>query len=191
MFVVPRFHIPHSIFYIQITMAKTKEQKNKLIDYLRVNLAEKKAAIIIDYKGLTVKELEALRNKLGDLGIKFSVTKNTMLKIALSDQKLEIDNEILNRPIAITFGDDEVVVSKEMAATAKELEAMEILGGIIDRKIVDSETISRLSLLPGREELYAKLVGTFNAPINGVVNVLAASIRGLVNVLNNYKESIS
>lgn len=172
-------------------MAKTKEQKNKLIDYLKVNLAEKKAAIVIDYKGLTVKEIETLRNKLAESGIKFSVIKNSMLKIALTDQKLSVSDDMLKRPIAISFADDEVTVSKEIVSSAKELEAMEILGGIIDKELVDESTIRRLATLPNREELYTKLVGTLNAPISGVVNVLAANIRNLVNVINNYKAIIN
>lgn len=172
-------------------MAKTKEQKDKLVDYLKTNLGEKRAAVLVNYQGLKVKEIEALRNKLGDKGIKFSVVKNTLFKLALKDHKFELDREVLTKPLAISFSDDEVEVSKEITAGAKDAEAMEIVGGFVGGEFVTAETISQLSKLPGREELYAKLVGTLNAPISGLVNVMAGSIRALVNVLNNYKEKIA
>lgn len=172
-------------------MAKSKEKKNQIVEELNNNLKSHRVALLVDYKGLKVKEIQSLRRKLAEKGISLEVMKNSLFRIALKNQNLEIDNSLLNRPLAISFADDEVEVSKELVAARKETEALEILGGLLDQKFVDESVIIQLSKLPGREELYAKLVGSINFPISGLVNVLAGSIRNLVNVLNNYKEKIA
>jgi large subunit ribosomal protein L10 len=172
-------------------MAKSKEKKTELIDGLTKNLAEKRTAFLIDYQGLKVKEIQDMRNKLRSEGIAFAVIKNSLFKIALKKENLEVSGDILDKPLAIGFADDEVALAKQLALSAKEYEAIEMLGGFIDKKYVGESTVRELSLLPGREELYAKLVGSINSPISGLVNVMAGNIRNFINVLNNYKESLS
>lgn len=177
-------------FFIKEIMAKTRQQKEEMLAKISSDLASKKA-VIVDYKGLSVSEIEDLRNSLEEQGVKFSVIKNTLAKIALDEQKIEVDKEILTRPLAIAFSDDEVAGSKGVKQFAKDHEALEVLGGIIENKFVPESTISALSLLPSREELYAKVVGSISAPLSGMVNVLAGNIRGLVSVLKQYQEKIS
>ena len=172
-------------------MPKTKVQKNQVVDYLKTSFNEKRSAVLVDYKGLTVKEIETLRKKLAESNIKFSIIKNSLLKIVLDDQKIVIDKEILDRPIAIGFSDDEVTLSKDLVNAKKTSEKLDILGGVIEKEFTPEDTIIRLSKLPSREELYAKIVGSLNAPLSGMVNVLSGNIRNLIYVLNNYKESIN
>lgn len=171
-------------------MAKTRQQKEEMLVNISDKFASKKA-VIVDYKGLSVGEIESLRNTLEENGVSFSVIKNTLAKIALKKQNIDIDAEILKKPIAVAFTDDEVAGSKGVVEFAKSHEALEILGGIIENKFVPESTISALSLLPSREELYAKVVGSIAAPLSGMVNVLSGNIRGLINVLNGYKEKVS
>jgi large subunit ribosomal protein L10 len=172
-------------------MAKNREQKEALVKELGDRLENRKSAMLIDYKGLRVKETETLRNQMCNQGITFNVVKNSLLKIVFSRKKIEIKQDLLDRPLAIAFSDDEVAVAKELYAFQKDTEALEVLGGIIEKKYVDESVIKQLSLLPGREELYARLVGSLNAPISGLVNVMSGNIRNLVNVINNYKDKIA
>lgn len=172
-------------------MAKSKEKKTQLINGLSESLKSRRTAFLVDYQGLKVNEIEEMRGKLREQNILFAVVKNSLLKIALKKESMEIDKELLERPLAIGFADDEVTLSKELTDSAKLYEAMEVLGGYIDKKFVPESTIKELSILPGRDQLYAKLVGSMNAPISGLVNVMAGSIRSLINVLNNYQESLS
>jgi len=172
-------------------MAKSKEQKIGLIDSLKKNLIEKKSALLIDYQGLKVKEIQEMRRKLRDQGISFAVTKNSLLAIALKKENMSLEKEIMDKPLAVSFADDEVTLAKELTAAAKQYEAIGILGGFIDKKYISEDVVKQLSLLPGREELYNKLVGSINSPISGFVNVMAGNIRNFINVLNNYKESLN
>lgn len=169
-------------------MAKTKEEKVKLLENLDSQMQRMKSAVIIDYKGLKVKETEILRNILREKGVEFNISKNSLTKIALKKSGIEFDESIFKKPVAIAFAmEDEVAPAKEITLFAKKNEAIEILGGILERKFIDDAMVKQLSLLPSREQLHTQVVGTIAAPISGLVNVFAGNMRGLVNVLNAHK----
>lgn len=169
-------------------MAKTRSQKEEQLARLDQEFGSKKA-VFVDYQGLTVSEIEELRNSLEEKGIKFAVVKNTLAKIALKNSGIEVESEVFKKPVAVAFSDDEVTPSKEIANFARSHEKLEILGGVIEKQFVPVSTISALALLPSREELYAKVVGSIAAPMSGLVNVMAGNIRGLVSVLKQYSEA--
>jgi large subunit ribosomal protein L10 len=173
-------------------MAKTREDKEAQIAKLNDRIARMKSAVIIDYKGLKVKDTESLRKNLREKSVDFNVTKNTLAKKALRDAGISVDESVFDKPVAIAFAfDDEVAGAKEIATFAKTNEAIEILGSILEQNFIDTAAVKRLAALPSREVLYAKVVGSIASPLSGMVNVLAGNIRGLVNVLNGYKEKIS
>jgi large subunit ribosomal protein L10 len=169
-------------------MAKTRSQKEEQLVRLNDQFGSKKA-VFVDYQGLSVKEIENLRNALEGKGVKFVVVKNTLAKIAMKNAGIEVDDEILKKPVAVAFADDEVAPSKEIKNFTKLHQKLEILGGVIEKQFVPVLIIDALALLPSREELYAKVLGSIAAPISGMVNVLAGNIRGLVSILSQYSES--
>lgn len=170
-------------------MAKTREKKELLIDSMDSKLERAKSAVIVDYKGLKVKETEELRKVLRASGVEFSVTKNTLMKIALTKHGIEFDEAIFKKPVAIAFAmQDEVAPAREIDLFAKKHEAIEILGGILENKMIDASMVKKLASLPSKDQLRARLVGTIAAPLTGMVNVLAGNLRGIVQVLNAYKE---
>ena len=169
-------------------MAKTREQKEAMLSKLNQYFSAKKA-VFVDFKGLSVSEIETLRNTLEEKGVKFIIVKNTLAKIALENSGIKIENEILKKPLAVAFSDDEVAPSKEIKNFSKDYEKLEILGGIIEKQFVTVSTINALALLPNREESYAKVVGSIAAPISGLLNVMAGNLRGLVNILSQYQNS--
>lgn len=170
-------------------MAKTKEQKEKLIQSLESEVQNMKSAVLVDYQGLKVKDIEALRNLLREKAVHFNVSKNTLTKIVLKKHGIEIDESVFKKPVAIAFAmEDEVTPAREIALFAKKNDIIEILGGILDKKFIDSETVNRLALLPSKEELRGQVVGVIAAPLSGMVNALAGNIRGLINVLNGISQ---
>lgn len=171
-------------------MAKTRAQKEEQLARLDQEFGSKKA-VFVDYQGLTVSEIEDLRNSLEEKGVKFTVVKNTLAKIALKNSGIEVEGDVFKKPVGVAFSDDEVTPSKEISNYAKSHEKLEILGGVIEKQFVPVSTISALALLPSREELYAKVVGSIAAPMSGLVNVMAGNIRGLVSVLKQYSEQKS
>ena len=172
-------------------MLLTKEKKNEVLSELKQLFESSSASVASDYSGLKANELTQLRKAMSEKGIKLVVTKNSLVKKALEGLNLEIDQTILDKPVIFAFGRDEVETAKTLSEFAKEHEALEILGGIVQGEASDQAKIKVLSLLPSREELQGKLVGILAAPTYGLVNVLHGNIRGLVNVLNQYKSKIS
>jgi len=174
-------------------MAKTKDQKKKVVEQLKQELSKAKSVVFADFQGLKVPEIEELRNKCQEQGIDYTVAKKTLLRLALkeADYKDVEPREILGS-LATVFGtEDEVAPAKVLAEFAKTHDALEIKAGILEGKLVGADVIMALSKVPSKPELYAKLVGTINAPISGFVNVLAGNLRSLVCVLNAIKQSKS
>jgi len=138
-------------------------------------------------------EIEELRGKCIEEGVGYSVAKKTLLNIALEKAGIkDIDTKSIEGSLATVFGmEDEVAPAKILAEFAKDHEALEIKGGILEGKLAPAEEIIKLSKLPSKAELYAKVVGSINAPVSGFVNVLAGNLRGLVYALNAIKESKS
>jgi len=170
-------------------MAKTKEQKKEMVLSLQEKVDGAKSAVLFNYKGLKVKEIEELRRNLREKGVEVGVVKNTLLKIVLKQKGIEIANEDFDKPMAVAFGhEDEVAAAKEISGFAKKHEALEVLGGILENKMISASAVNQLAQLPSREELYAKLVGSIASPLSGLVNVMSGNIRGLVNVINAYKD---
>jgi len=169
-------------------MPKTRNEKEEILAKLTEAL-QSRALIFINYTGLTVAETNALRDELYNEKCAVKITKNTLLKRALEGAKLEIDDTLLDQPLALVVSpDDEVAVSKIVQKCVDEHESAEILGGIIGGEFVDAGRVKLLSTLPGREELLAKAVGSINAPISGLVTVMVGNLRGLVSVLKQYQE---
>lgn len=171
-------------------MVLSRDRKEKLLEDLQVLFTDSAASIASNYSGLTGDEITQLRKDLKSKGIRLMVTKNSLVRKALVEAKLEVDEEILDQPVIFAFGEDEVEVCKNLNEYAKSHEKLKILGGIVRSEKVDEAKIKVLALLPGRDELQAKLVGVIAGPLNGFVNVLAGNMRGLVNVLNQYQEKI-
>ncbi len=169
-------------------MAITRAEKEKAVSALNDDLSRLSLAVLTDYRGLTVNEVEALRQNLRDEGMTYRVTKNTLLKLALkSNSKLsDIDPEMFKGPMALAFGfDDEVAPARVVFQFAKEHEALEIVGAITaDGQLLSAAEVKALATLPSREQLLGHLVGTIAAPLSSFVGLMGANVRSIVNVLN-------
>lgn len=173
-------------------MLLTRDKKKEIIEQLKDRLERAKSVVFTDYQGLKVSELQSLKDRLREKGIDYKVVKNTLVKIALKDKNLKIDETILDKPTAVAFGyTDEVEPNKIVYKFSKENEKLEILGGIVNKEFMDVSKVKSLALLPSREELYAKVVGSIAAPLSGFINVLQGNLRGLVSVLKQYSEQKS
>lgn len=166
-------------------MPKTKVQKVKMVERYKDLLKDAKMVVVLNYAGVTVTQIEEMRDKFAEHNQQFAVVKNNLLRIALKQAGIELSDEVYGQPLAIAINkEDEVLVCKDVAGFAGSIEQMEVIGGIYDGNIVGADKIEQLSKLPGREELLGKVVGTIHAPITGFVNVVRGPLSGLVNVLH-------
>ncbi|PLX21909.1 50S ribosomal protein L10 [Candidatus Parcubacteria bacterium] len=172
-------------------MPKTKEQKQEILQALKDKISRSKSVIFTKFDGLGVKENEELRGELGNENNEYFVAKKTLLDIAFKDSKVDgLDVKSFDGRVAAVFGyDDEVSPAKVVDKFISSHEGkVEFVGGILENKFMGPDSVKQLAGLPSKQELYAKIVGSINAPVSGFVNVLAGNLRGLVTVLKAFEE---
>ena len=172
-------------------MAKNKQQKQEILRDLSAKIAKAKSMVFASFNALTVSDNEALRSQLRAEGNEYYVAKKTLLNLALKEAKLEnIDAKNFEGQLAVVFGyEDEISPAKVVAKFAKNhANTLEFVGGILENRFIEPTAVRELASLPSRQELYAKLVGSINAPVSGLVNSLAGNLRNLVCVLNAVAE---
>jgi len=153
-------------------------------------LQKAEAVTLVKISGVKVGEIEDIRNAIYPQGVQLEVAKNSLLKLALAEAGITVPTELLDQPLGLLYGyQDPVSAAKVAQPFVKEIEAFEVVGGIVGGQFVSSAQVAALANLPGVDQLRAQLVGTLQAPISGFVNVLAGNIRGLVNVLTAVKDS--
>jgi large subunit ribosomal protein L10 len=169
-------------------MAISRTAKEQAVETLSGELGRISLAVMTDYRGLTVREVEELRAKLRDEGMTYKVTKNTLLRLAIknSPAMAKIDAEAFTGPMALAFSfEDEVAPARVIFQYAKEHEALEIVGALTgDGHLLSAAEVKALATLPSREQLLGQVVGTIAAPLTGLVGVMAGNVRSIINVLN-------
>jgi large subunit ribosomal protein L10 len=164
-------------------MAVTAEKKATVAE-IKEKLVNAKGAVLADYRGLNVADATQLRRTLREAGIEFRVLRNTMTRIAAREAGIQGLDTYLEGPTAIAFGfDDLVAPAKVLTKFSKENKNLVIKAGIVEGKVVDENGVKALADLPPREVLVAKMLGSMQAPISGLVNVLQGNIRNLVFAL--------
>ena len=173
-------------------MPKNKIQKGEISRDLSEKIKKSKSIVFAGFNALGVKDNENLRAQLRKENGEYYVAKKTLLNLALKENKLDINIKNFDGKIAAIFSyADEVAPAKIIGNFRKDKEKegkIFFLGGVLEGKLLSKEQVEELSKLPSKRELYARLVGTLNAPISGFVNVLAGNLRGLVTVLKAISE---
>jgi large subunit ribosomal protein L10 len=169
-------------------MALTKKQKVKIVTGLKEKIAEQNAMFFVSVNKVKVEDLLSLRRDLKAQEGYIQVAKKTLIDLALKDSGYATSVRDLEGEVAIIFAlNDQVLPAKSVYNFSKENENIKILGGILEKEFKSIEEIIKLAQLPTKEELLAKIVGSINAPLSGLVNVLQGNLRGLVSVLSQIK----
>jgi large subunit ribosomal protein L10 len=167
-------------------MPKNKLQKQEILRDLDNKIKKSTSIIFATFDGLGVKENEELRHNLKKENGEYYVSKKTLLDLAFKNEKIaDLDIKSFPGKVAAVFAyEDQVSPVKAVFNFKKANEGkIAFVGGVLDGRFISKEEVDNLAILPSREELYAKLVGSINAPVSGFVNVLAGNLRGLVTVL--------
>ncbi len=162
----------------------TKAFKSNKIEMIKEKVQKAKVAIVTEYRGLSVEEITNLRRDLQKNGGDYTVTKNTLAKIAIKDSSLECLEETFKGPIALAFGfEDEVSPAKILAKFIKETKKGEIIAAALDGKLLSASEAKALATIPSREEIYAKMLGCINSPASGIANSVNAIASQLVRTM--------
>lgn len=166
-------------------MAKSKQQKEQDLQELIDRLKDAKSVVMSEYRGTTVKDIDAFRKALTKENVQSKVYKLTLIKKAFEASGIDATTLDYKAPVILSVSkEDEVAPARIIKNISKDVKTIGILSGVLDGKFADQQQMLALADLPSKDELRAKLVGTINAPVSGFVNVLAGNIRGLINVLN-------
>jgi large subunit ribosomal protein L10 len=145
-------------------MPKTRAQKEQLLSAFTDRLGRSASVVLVSTIGIKVTDIEMMRDSLFEHGLQLQVAKNSVLKLALKDLNLDVPQELLDQPLALIYSyEDAVIGPKQTAAFKKEIEALNILGGIADGKFITAAQVDAYAKLPSREQLLAQLVGTLLA----------------------------
>lgn len=163
-----------------------RTDKVNVVSELEEVFSNSKAAILTEYRGLTVAEMTALRGKLRSTGGEYHVVKNTLFKRAAGDKVTPELDALLNGPTAIAFArEDAVVTTKALLDYLRELRRPDIIvkGGYVEGKIYTPDQVTALSKVPPREVVLAQTLGTLQAPLSNLVGLLNGALSEFARTL--------
>ena len=149
------------------------EIKAPIIDEIKGYVDKASAAVLVDYRGLTVEEDTRLRKALREAGVVYKVYKNTYLKRAFEGTVFTELNQHLEGPTAIAFGiEDATAPARVLAEFAKKAPNLEFKGGVVEGVYYDVKGLEKVAQIPSRDVLISKLLGSLQSPIANLARVL-------------------
>jgi len=169
-----------------------KEQKAEQVDQLTEKLKKAKVAVLTDYRGLKVSQIQELRGKLRGGDVEYRVIKNTLTRRAAAAAGHPGLESILKGPVAIAFGYDDLgtpskLINEFVRTTRLKLE---IVGGLVEGRVFTPDQMRQLADLPSREVLLAQLLGTLQSPVAQLVGIMQTPLQQLRGVLEAYKTKL-
>jgi large subunit ribosomal protein L10 len=156
------------------------DAKRATVAKLKDEIAGSHAAIVADYRGLSVAELQTIRRNLRPQGISYRVVKNRLARIAAREAGRDELSELLDGPTGLALGGgDEVALARSFLDAVRPYRAVTVRGGLIGDRRIDADSVSRLATLPPRDVLLAQLAGTIASPLSSLASVISAPLRNL------------
>jgi len=169
-----------------------KEQKVEQVDVLTEKLKKAKVAVLTDYRGLTVSQMQELRGKLRTGNVEYRVVKNTLARRAADAAGYKALESELKGPIAIAFGYEDLslpprLINEFVRTTRLKLE---VVGGLVEGRVFNRDQVRQLADLPSRDVLLAQLLGTLQSPVGQLVGIMQTPLQQLMGVLEAYKSKL-
>ena len=153
-------------------MAKV-ELKQPIIDEVKAMLDGAQSAVCVKYLGITVEADTRMRKELRENGVSYKVFKNTLIKRAAEGTDFEKLAPILEGPTALAVSKtDATAPARIVAKYAKDIQAVELKGGIVEGEFYDEKQIAEIANIPGREALISRLLGSMQSPVTNFARVL-------------------
>jgi large subunit ribosomal protein L10 len=166
-------------------MAVTKAEKEQELQELTAAFNASDTAILVDYRGLDVPAVTELRRQIRGAKAQYKVVKNTLAKRAAKGTRLaSLEAHFVGTTAVAYTGNDAVALAKTLTTVMKNAPALKVKAAVVQGQAIQPAAVTDLAALPGKPELYSKLLFLLQAPMQQLVTVLSATPRNLVTVLN-------
>ncbi len=168
-----------------------RANKQAVVDTVKARFERMVSAVFVDYQGLDVAAITSLRDELRAAEVDYQVVKNTLTRLAVKDEEYSGElADVLTGMTAIAWSYEEPgAAAKVFKAFAKKNKNLKVKGGLIDGKVIDgAAVVNQLAVMPGKDELRAKLLATFQAPAQQFVQQLQAPAQNFVYLLKAKEE---
>lgn len=154
---------------------EAKQQKQQIIDEIKGKLETAQSAVVIDYMGINVAEADAMRKKLREAGVDYTVYKNTLMKRAIDGTDFAPLADVLEGPSAIAISNEDATApARVLNEIIKDFKKMEFKAGVVEGTFYDKAGIEKIADIPSREVLIAKFMGSIQSPISKAVRTFQA-----------------
>jgi large subunit ribosomal protein L10 len=172
------------------SLAISKQRKNEVMAQYQDWLNQSQAVILVEYVGLTMKQLDIVRTKVRATGAEFHIVKNTLAERAFAESGWTAEAGFFTQSTAAVFAfSDAAATAKALAESTKGMEAIKLKGGFLDKQAISAAQVKALAELPPLPVMRATLLGVLQAPAGKLVRTLAEPARQVAAVLKAYSES--
>jgi len=170
-------------------LALTREQKEAVITRYAEWLKKSQAVMLVEYTGLSMKDLDAIRAKVRDTGGEFHILKNTLARKVLEANGINVPAHLTKKSTAVAFAfSDAAGTAKALADATKGMEVVKLKGGLLDKQVLNPAQVKALAELPPLPVMRAQLLGVLQAPAGKLVRTIAEPARSLASVFRAYTE---
>ena len=164
-------------------MSLNREQKKIFVDELSSALKKASLAIVTRQSGMTVAETTSLRNKMRAAGASYKVVKNTLAKIAIQGTPFEPLKDHLTGPAAIAASEDPIVAAKVAVEYMNDNNKFEVIGGVLNEKVLDLAAVKALAKLPSFDVLRSQILGVIMAPATKLATIIKEPSASVARVI--------
>jgi large subunit ribosomal protein L10 len=170
-------------------LAISRQKKDQVLAQYKTWIENSQAVVLVEYTGVTVKQLDAIRAKVRESGGELHIVKNTLVRKALQDKDMQVPQELLEKSTAMTFAfSDAAATAKALTDSTKSIEAVKIKGGFLEKQILSAAQVKALAALPPLPVVRSQLLGVFQAPAGKLVRTIAEPARSLASVFRAYAD---
>ena len=154
---------------------EAKQAKQVIIDEIKAKLDGAQSAVVIDYMGTTVAQADAMRKKLREANVDYTVYKNTLIKRAIEGTEFAPLADVLDGPSAIAISkEDATAPARVLKEVIDEFKKMEFKAGVVEGNFFDQNGIKEIASIPSRDVLIAKFMGSIQSPVSKAVRTFQA-----------------
>lgn len=170
-------------------MAISREKKDQVLAQYQAWFDKSQAVLLVEYTGVTVKQLDAIRAKIRESGGELHITKNTLVRKVLSEKDVQVPQELLEKSTAMAFAfSDPAATAKALTEATKGIEAIKLKGGLLEKQVLSTSQVKALAELPPLPVVRSQLLGVLQAPAGKLVRTIAEPARSLASVFRAYAD---